>query len=294
MELMQLAYFQVVATNQHITRSAEQLNVSQPAISTVISRLENELGVSLFDRSGRSIVLNEYGRVFLKRVNRILMDIDDAKKELRDMRQEGFQTISLSVTSPQFLRGIHGFMESHPETKWQQSVNEISEIAAMLENGKIDMAITSPGIMDAGMESEILLKDEFMIAVPPDHPLAKKGGVTLQDIVNEKFIALQKGFPFRTQCDQMFEDMGIKPNIVMECDHYLRGELLNANAGITMASRSAKYRKLYDEKICFIPIDGIKRTRNIVLSYPKGKYLTKVTREFCHYIEEYYKHLEDQ
>ena len=88
MELMQLRYFQVVALNQHITRSAEQLNVSQPAISVVISRLESELGVPLFDRSGRSIVLNAYGEVFLSRVNRILLDIDNAKKEINEMKGE--------------------------------------------------------------------------------------------------------------------------------------------------------------------------------------------------------------
>ena len=69
MELTQLRYFQVAAYYEHISRAAAELNISQPALSTMISRLERELGVSLFDHNGRSIVLNQNGKRFLKRVN---------------------------------------------------------------------------------------------------------------------------------------------------------------------------------------------------------------------------------
>ena len=288
MELMQLRYFQVVAMNQHITRSAEQLNVSQPAISTVISRLESELGVPLFYRSGRSIVLSEYGEVFFKRVNTILMDLDNAKRELQDMQGEREHLLSISVTSPQFLQGIDGFIKSHPEIKWQQSVEELPEIIKLLENGKIDIAITSPDIKRDDMITDILYEDEFMIAVHPDHPLAKKKQVHVEDILNEKFIVLQKGFSFRTQMDQLCQELGLELNIIMECDHYLRRQLLNMNAGITIASRSAKYRHLYDSHIVFIPIAGIDKKRNIALTYRKDRYLTKDTKDFCQFLETYY------
>ena len=291
MELMQLRYFQVVALNQHITRSAEQLNVSQPAISVVISRLESELGVPLFDRSGRSIVLNAYGEVFLSRMNRILLDIDNAKKEINEMKGEQEHTLFVSLTSPQFMRGIEGFMRSHPAVKWRQSVEEFQDIIQLLESGKIDIGITSPEINRDDMNTIILCQDRFMVAVHQDHPLAKKDSVGVDDIIGEKFIALQKGFPFRTQMDQLCEELGIKLNIVMECDHYLRTELLNVNAGITIASQSAKKRCLYDEQIKFLPIKGLDKTRNIALSYRKDKYLTQDTRDFCDYMIAYYKEL---
>ena len=115
MELLQLRYFQVVATNQHITQSAAQLHVSQPAISTVITRLENELGAPLFERSGRTIVLNQYGKSFLSHVNKILLEIDNAKKEISDLSQNEDKSITLSVTSPQFIQGIDSFMINIPK-----------------------------------------------------------------------------------------------------------------------------------------------------------------------------------
>ena len=152
------------------TVSYTHLNVSQPAISVVISRLESELGVPLFDRSGRSIVLNAYGEVFLSRVNRILLDIDNAKKEINEMKGEQEHTLFVSLTSPQFMRGIEGFMRSHPAVKWRQSVEEFQDIIQLLESGKIDIGITSPEINRDDMNTIILCQDRFMVAVHQDHP----------------------------------------------------------------------------------------------------------------------------
>lgn len=292
MELMQLRYFQVVAMNQHITRSAEQLNVSQPAISIVISRLESELGVPLFNRAGRSILLNEYGEAFLKRVNRILLEIDDSRKELLDMKGEREHTIFVSLTSPQLIRGVDGFMRAHPHIKWRQSVEEMPEIVKKMENGQIDICITSPEIVRDDMETVILCRDTFMVAAHPDHPLAKRNSVTLDEIAGEKFIALQKGFPFRGQVDELCSELGLKLNIVMECDHYLRTELLNVNAGLTITTRSAKKRHLYDPHIRFLPIEGVCKSRIIALTYRREKYLTKDARDFCSFMTEYYKQME--
>lgn len=96
MELTQLRYFQTAAYYQHISRAAEELNISQPALSTMISRLEKELGVPLFDHNGRSIILNQNGQRFLQRVNHILMEVENSKRELQDIADEGDNSISLA------------------------------------------------------------------------------------------------------------------------------------------------------------------------------------------------------
>lgn len=288
MELLQLRYFQVVAINQHITQSAAQLHVSQPAISTVIARLEQELGAPLFNRSGRTIVLNEYGKVFLDHVNKILLEVDNAKKEIKELKQNEDRTITLSVTSPQFLQGIDSFMIAHPEIRWQQSVRKVPEIIQLLESGQIDLCITSPPIVGPNIETTILLRDRFMLAVHPDHHLAKEKSVSLSAVANERFITLQNGLPFREQTDQLFAQMGLTQNIVMECDHYLRREFLKNNAGVTLASRSAQFRHLYDSKIVFIPLNDVKATRDIALSRLKGKYITRASKDFCVFLQDYY------
>lgn len=285
MELTQLRYFQVAAYYEHISRAAEELNISQPALSTMISRLEKELGFSLFDHNGRSIVLNQNGKRFLKRVNHILMEVDDSKRELQDMAHESDSSISLAVSSSQFLQGMHAFMYQHPAYKWNQRVAENKEIVALLKRGQIDLAVTSPGIYGEEFESTLLLRDIFKLAVHKDHPLAQRKSVCLGEVTGERFIMLLKGLPFRAQTDRIFADLGITPHYIMECDHLLRRELINANAGITIASQSASFRHLFNDNIRFLDIEDVYHTRDIVLVSRKGRYLSKASRQFADFLK---------
>lgn len=286
LELTQLRYFQVAAYYEHISRAAEELNISQPALSTMISRLENELGFPLFDHSGRSIVLNQNGKRFLARVNRILTEVDNSKRELQDMAEENNSSVSLAVSSPQFLQGMHIFIEQHPSYQWNQRVAKNEEIISLLQRGQIDLAVSSPGIYGEEFESTLLLHDIFRLAVHKDHPLAQRKSVRLEELVNERFILLLKGFPFRTQTDQIFMERGITPHFVMECDHLLRRELVNANAGVTIASQSASFRHLFSENIRFLELEDVQHTRDIVLVYRKGRYLNRAARQFAEFLKE--------
>lgn len=85
MELTQLRYFQVATCCQHMTRVAAGLNISQPTLSTVIVRLEQELGIPSFNRNSQAIFLNQSGETFLRRVNRVLVEVDDSKHELQNI-----------------------------------------------------------------------------------------------------------------------------------------------------------------------------------------------------------------
>ena len=87
MELSQLAYFRAVARTEHFTRAAEELHITQPSLSKAIANLEGELGVPLFRRSGRNIVLTKYGEILLSHTNRIMSELKHAQKELEDAKE---------------------------------------------------------------------------------------------------------------------------------------------------------------------------------------------------------------
>lgn len=280
-----MRYFQVLAHHQHMTRAAEELNISQAALSTMITRLERELGMRLFDRKNRAIFLNQNGKTLLRRVNHILVEVDDSKRELLDKVHESEMVISLAVTSPQFLTGMAAFIQQYPKYKWKQQVEEVRNILPLLLTGQIDLALTSPGIYHEDLDSNLLLRDEFKIAVYPGHRLANRKSVPLSEIAHERLIMLQKNMPFRIQTDQLFDDLGIKPNYIMECDHMLRRELINANVGIGIASSSASFRHLYDSQIIFLDIEDVQRTRDVVLTCRKNRYMTKAAREFATYLK---------
>jgi len=285
MELTQLRYFQVAAYYEHISHAAEELNISQPALSTMITRLEKELGVSLFDHYGRTVILNQNGRLFLKHVNNILSELNDSTRELHDSLAGADQAISIAVSSSQFLQGMHVFMYRYPNYKWNQRVATNAEIRNFLKRGEIDLALVSPGIYDDDLDSTLLLKDVFKLAVHKDNPLSKRKSVKLRELSDEPFIMLIKGQPFRTQTDQLFANLGMKPHYIMECDHLLRRELVNSNAGITIASHSASFRHLYSQDICFLDIEDIDYSRDIVLVSKKGKYKNEATKQFEEFLK---------
>lgn len=99
MDLLQLKYFKVVAEQEHITKSAKLLMVSQPYLSAIVARLEEEMGGQLFDRDGRNVVLNEYGKILLHHANEALQHLEDAKKEIADMRSRDTKYIRLGSSS---------------------------------------------------------------------------------------------------------------------------------------------------------------------------------------------------
>ena len=290
MEFLQIKYFQTVAYCNSFSVAAKKLYVSQPAISTAVSKLEKELNVNLFIRKGKSIELSDYGKIFLTRVNTILNELDNAKKEINDLQMLKNNFINLSTTSPQFLHCINHFFTNN-EVKLRSTVRKLSEIIEQMNYNLIDISITSPGYESPNIESITLFKDEFMIAAHVNNPISKFKSISIDQLQNQDFILLDKGFPFRQQSDELFESLNLRPNIIMECDHSLRSLMLEQNLGITVSSNSARLRGVYANCIKFIPIIGINSSRDIVLSLNKNMEMTDSIKKFCYYLINYYNNL---
>jgi DNA-binding transcriptional LysR family regulator len=102
-DLLQLRYFQIVAKHQHLTKAAEALNITQPALSKMIAKLENNLGYELFDRKGRQIQLNKLGESYLRTVEHVFLYLKEGEKELAYLAEKQNNLISISVTIPSIL-----------------------------------------------------------------------------------------------------------------------------------------------------------------------------------------------
>lgn len=123
LELIQLRYFQTVAQLQHITKAAEQLHISQPALSSAISRLEAEVGVDLFDRRGRSIHLNHFGKIVLRNSQEIFAKIDKMEMEIQEALYQRTKNISFGANNVMFLtRWLGDFSMSNPELRITQKI----------------------------------------------------------------------------------------------------------------------------------------------------------------------------
>lgn len=289
MDILQLKYFQTVAKFQHITNASEELHISQPSLSKTISKLERELGVPLFDRQGRNIKLNSFGKSFLKRVNRIFVEIDESKKELKDMAglEQGKITLA-SISLGSFPNMLEGFLQKYPEVSFRQVLAYTFEMKRKLEEGSIDLCISSVSIDSPDIVNIPLLTEEIFLAVSKNHRLANYESVDLIEVADEHFISMKKGYGFRDITDICCGKAGFTPNIMFESDGVSSLlSLVNAGFGVTFLP-PAENRNFSFELPKLIKIKNPTPIRTIYLSYVEGRYLSKAAREFCKYTIDYF------
>lgn len=289
LELLQLKYFQVVARLEHISKAAEELYVSQPALSKTISQLEKELGIRLFDRNGKYIKLNRYGKAFCAKVELALKTLKDAKHELKDMSNDPCEEIRLVVLASSHLLPelLSRFREQYPQVRFRL----MQHLTNSNSQPDFDLCISAFPLTTRQIEHTPLLRESILLAVPLDYPLAKQSRVKLNELKNEKFIVLKKGKELRKITDVICKEQNFVPQITFESDDpaTVRG-LIRAKQGIgfipevTWGGSTGK-----DVKLLKIEEGTFERT--IFLAWNNGGYVTDLQQIFRQFVIDYFKHL---
>ncbi|MDR6555350.1 LysR family transcriptional regulator [Paenibacillus qinlingensis] len=292
MELLQLHYFQIVARLEHMTKAAEELNIAQPSLSKTISRLEEDLGAPLFSRQGRNIRLNQFGKVFLARVERVFRELEEGKREIKDMigLERGSITLAASLTSilPELLGE---FLNLYPNVHIRQVLERTAVIKRMLEDGEIDLSITTTPFEGADMAWTPLRTEEFFVVVPDNHPLVGRESVSLIELKDETFIGLRTGYWFRTLTDSICERAGFIPNTMLEVDEADAVVLLlRKGLGIMFAPELAwQKRAVYMPHRLRITDPGCTVTTGIAWS--KKHYLSLAAERFRQFVITYFENI---
>jgi DNA-binding transcriptional LysR family regulator len=220
MEFLQLKYFQVVARLEHITRAAKELNVSQPSLSNSIQRLEKKLGIPLFERQGRQIKLNAFGKTYLRRVEQAFLALEEGKRELMDMAGLDHGVISLAVTLPNVLPNLlKDFLTIHPHVRViQRQAGSVLEMRNELENADIDFCIATTPVTGSDIEWLTLVEEEMCLTVPKGHRLASKESIPLIEVADEPFISLSSRYNYREITDGFCRQAGFEPHIAFELE----------------------------------------------------------------------------
>ena len=221
MELLQFRYFLEAARYENLTRAADELHIAQPALSQSIMRLENELGVKLFDRRNHHVYLNDQGKLLRKRLIPLMESIDSLKDELWESVCSSEKTISLNFfAASQFITNcIIAYKAEHPDVKFQ-----VSQLETM---GGCDIHIDSRASvygptamgeiqMPEGAVRQEILEEEIYLAVPVNSPLAERESVDLRQLREEGYIRLGNGWQLRQICDNFFHQAGVRPQMIFE------------------------------------------------------------------------------
>lgn len=291
LEWQQLEYFQTVARVQHMTQAAEILSISQPALSRSIAKLEEELGVPLFERQGRSIILNHYGELFLKRVNRILKEFQEGKQELKDLLDPGNGVVSLGflhTLGPEIIPNLIGaFRNNFPKVTFQLNQNNSSSLIKQMELGEFDLCLISPPETKFQIQWVKLWSEELFVIVPVGHPLEHRESIVLDEIADEPIISVKKGNALRQITDQLFLEAEIHSKIVFE------GEELHTIAGLVASgfgvSLIPAIKDLDPSKIARIPVRWPKCERAIGIAWVEGRYLSPSVKQFKEFVINFFK-----
>ncbi|CAH1191883.1 HTH-type transcriptional regulator GltC [Paenibacillus auburnensis] len=292
MELLQLQYFLTVARLEHMTEAARSLHVTQSSLSKTIGRLEEDLGVPLFDRNGRSLRLNEFGISFLRRAERALFELEQGKQELRDLSSPEQSTLELAVTAASTLPNIlRAFRKKQPNIHFHVQMLTTQEMVDRLLRGEVDFCLSSPSIEDEDIESIIVFNDPILVAVPIGHRLADRTSVTLAELKDEWFVGVKRGYGTRDLTDAVCKSSGFILNYVYEGDEPSRlVSLVEAEVGIAFIPGTARDSRA---SLRYLEIEDPGMVREIALLWHKSRYISRAAHDFHEVVLDYFTGLSE-
>ena len=246
MELLQLKYFRVLAKEEHVSRASEKLYISQPSLSLTIKKLEDELGVRLFDRVGRGIRLNEYGKTFLAYVDDVFYAIERGSSEVRKMQGHYENQVLIGIQTPYVWQDLtRDFLKLNPGVTLGQRSIEGNDYIVQLLNEEIDFHIGTIGDGD-DVEKEALLdkmdfaKGDVYIIVNASSPLAERESILLHEIKDEYIVCRNRTDNFQKYTDRLCREIGgFVPKVALECDYTLREKMVAQGYGISFSTGPA-------------------------------------------------------
>lgn len=287
MTLNQLKYFQEVARLENIRAAAERLYISQPSLSRSIDSLESELGVSLFEKSGRGIVLTKAGRMFLEYADRILEDCDIAVYKMKELSSSGGR-IDIGYVFPLANYYIPHKVRSFLEIPGNENVtfgftqNRTSSIIRDIKNGKLDVGFCAYAGNEEELEFVPILKQEMVIITALDHPLADKDELSIRELENYPVIGYDRISGLGGYTQRLYRSLGMKPEIMCECsDENSIQALVREHFGIALVARvdvlNEKYLKIHS-------VSDVDLVHYVTIAWMKNHYLMPATQRFIDFM----------
>ena len=286
MNLQQLYYFKTIAELEHYTKASEALNVNQSSLSHAMQSLEHELNVKLFVRSGRNIVLSQYGKMFLPHVLQALETLDRGVVELRNAidPETGIVSVACFPSLAQFVPDIIvRYVSETNRVDVRLQTNQEATYYALREqllDGKVDLVFATE-IDDPRIGSTPIGEQSYVLLVPANHRFAERESVDLRELDGENYIAYSKDSQLRHQADRMFRQIGIHPRITTETaqDIMIYG-LVAAGHGIAITPwplGGAPYN------VRMITVNGMEK-RKLYLLWNKEAYMPPAAAQFRDFI----------
>jgi LysR family hydrogen peroxide-inducible transcriptional activator len=293
MELFQLRYFLKAAEREGFTRAAEELGISQPALSRAIANLELELGQPVFERQGRRVALTDAGRLLQSRALQVVSLLEEAKNEITDDGESGrLRVAAIPTIAPYFLPGVlREFSRQHPQATVLIQEDVTENALRKCAQGEVDAAILALPVPARHLEIEELFEEELILVLPAGHTLAKKRAITLKDIEPYPFVLLDEAHCLTDNIVSFCRQSSFHP-VAVERTNQLTTvqELVALDHGISMIPAMARALDLSDRRV-YRSLADARPTRKIALCYNPYRFQSKLLTRFRQCVREYSRNL---
>jgi DNA-binding transcriptional LysR family regulator len=279
-DINQVRYFLAIVETSGFSKAADSLMISQPSLSLSMRRLESELGVTLFERGGRRTILTPAGQFFLGTARSILQQYQTALNGLRTFRSR--RSLRLGVLRTfrieDLSRMIRSFREQYSDVVIELRDGTVKDLYQWLEQGEVDLLLTELTSQMDNETSLALFQQEYLLAVPQNHPFAQRESVSLVELDDQLFIG-------RNNCEiwgkapQIFESAGVEPRVVYLADREEWAiSMLRSGLGITIMP---VWKDLTD--IVYVAIAEANLSRTVGLRWRAQQHseVTKLFRSFA-------------
>lgn len=289
MELTQLRYFLSVADTGNFTRAAERSNVSQPALSQQILNLESEVGHKLFHRLGRKAVLTEAGLSLAERARRILFEVENATKELRDDPALGRRITvgAVQTVMPYLITPLIGDLPTtHPNLVVDAREDFRRDLVASVVEGELDLAVVPLPVNEHRVSIEPLLTEPLLLVVGNRHPIAQRTEINVNDLTTESFVSLGQGSSLAEQIRRFFGNHNFDPQIRYRCAQVATLKLfVSLGLGISILPQLARQPRDH-ETLTYLRLTGTEPTREIAVIRHLQRYQSRGAEQFIAALRE--------
>ncbi len=286
--LRQVRSFLAVARVKSFTRAASILNVTQPALTMQIRRLEEALGVTLFDRDTRSVELTRVARDLIPAFERTLQDFDAALESARDIATQERGIVRLaalpSVAAGVLPDAILGFRKKRPNVIFDLRDVIAGQVLNLVQSEQVDFGVMGGMVKAADVETVFEARDRLHVVYPKGHPIGRLKTVTPVALSEFPLILMQRDTSVRAVVDAGFQSLGLMPKTTCEAIYMMTAVgMVRAGLGLTILPGSAREIKA-EPGLLSKPIDDPSFTRPVSIIKRSGRTLPPLSEAFLEHL----------
>lgn len=295
--LQQLKLFEAVSRNNSFTRAAEELHLTQPAVSIQVKRLEEQTGLPLFEQVGKKIFPTAAGKAMYAASVDILGRVAELKGTVEELKGEVKGPLQLAVvtTTKYFMPHLLGqFLQTYPDVEPKMKFSNRARVVDRLMNNEDDFVVMGQIPTDKGLETYPFLENILCVVAPPSHPLAQQSNIQLLDLVKERFLEREIGSGTRLVFDQLLEKNGlqVEPYMELGSSEAIKQGVM-AGLGLAILSLHSLELERQAGRIVVLDVEGFPIARRWYAVHLKGKKLSLVAKTFLDFILKESNHVLD-